>query len=1036
MNVSSWSIRNPIPAILLFLLLTLVGLMGFRAMKIQNFPDIDLPMIVVSASLPGTSPAQLETEVARKIENSVATVQGVKHIYTKVQDGAVTITVEFVLEKSSQEATEEVRDAVSRVRSDLPGDMRDPIVSKVNLAGTPILTYAIASSKMDDVALSWFVDNDIAKSMLSVKGVGAVSRVGGVDRQVRVELDPDKLLALKATASDISRQLRQVQQEASGGRTDVGGSEQSVRTIATVQTAAELAALQIPLSDGRSIRLDQVATVQDTVADRRSIALLNGQPVVGFELVRSKGASEVAVMNGARAELKRMQERHPDVEVTEAFNFVTPVVENYEGSMLLMYEGALLAVLVVWFFLRDWRATLVSSAALPLSIIPAFGIMQIFGFSINVVTLLSLSLVIGILVDDAIVEIENIIRHLQMGKTPYQAAMEAADEIGLAVIATTFSLIAVFLPTAFMTGIVGKFFVQFGWTAVISVFFSLVVARMLTPMMAAYLLRPKTKGHVQARWEKIYMRCATWCLHHRVATTVVTVIFFVGVLAGLAPLLPSGFMPPDDRSQTQVTLTLPPGSTFTDTYAVTRQAESLIKTHKQVKDIYTTIGGGASGDNAFDSSGASVVTKATLTINLTARDERPGISKQSVEGDFRRILEDLPGARIKIGMGDSSEKYQLALTGDDGRVLSEHGQQVERDLRTLPGIGAVTSSSSLVRPEIIVRTDFAKAADLGVSSATIADTLRIATAGDYDQGLAKLNLSQRQIPVVVKLRDEARKDVDLLSRLSVPGSHGPVLLGNVATVEIGSGPAQIDRYDRIRNINFDVELNGQPLGEIEELAKALPSLKQLPPGISIKAVGDAEAMGELFEGFSIAMLTGILCIYIVLVLLFKDFVQPVTILAALVLSIPGAILALYITRTALSMPAMIGLIMLMGVATKNSILLVEYAIMARRNHGMSRLEALLDACHKRARPIVMTTVAMGAGMFPIAIGWGNDPSFRAPMAIVIIGGLITSTFLSLLVIPVIFTVVDDMREFVMRRVLRIKTPTVQVPELSAAPEEV
>ena len=1023
MNVSSWSIRNPIPAILLFLLLSIVGLMGFRAMKIQNFPDIDLPMIVVSASLPGAAPAQLETEVARKIENSVATIQGVKHIYTKVQDGSVTITIEFVIEKDSQEATEEVRDAVSRVRSDLPGELRDPIVSKANLAGTPILTYTIASSKMDDVALSWFVDNDVAKAMLSVKGVGQVARVGGVDRQVRVELDPDKLLALKATASDISRQLRLVQQEASGGRTDVGGAEQSVRTLATVQTAAELAAMQIPLSDGRSIRLDQVASVEDTVADRRSIAMLNGQPVVGFELVRSKGASEVGVMDGARAELKRMQALHPDVTITEAFNFVTPVVENYDGSMTLMYEGALLAVLVVWFFLRDWRATLVSATALPLSIIPAFGIMYILGFTINAVTLLSLSLVIGILVDDAIVEIENIIRHLQMGKSPYQAAMEAADEIGLAVIATTFSLIAVFLPTAFMTGIVGKFFVQFGWTAVISVFFSLVVARMLTPMMAAYILRPKTKGHPQARWEKAYMRLADWCLAHRVATSSIVVIFFVGVLAGLAPLLPSGFMPADDRSQTQVTLTLPPGSTFADTYAITKQAEAVVKQHKQVVNIYTTIGGGASGDNAFDSSGASTVTKATLTINLTPRDERPGISKQSVEADFRRALDDVPGARIKVGMGDSGEKYQLALTGEDGRVLSEHAQRVERDLRSLPGIGAVTSSSSLVRPEIIVRPDFAKAADLGVSSASIADTLRIATAGDYDQGLAKLNLSQRQIPVVVKLSESARKDVDLLSRLSVPGTRGPVLLGNVAAVEIGSGPAQIDRFDRTRNINFEVELNGQPLGEIEAMAKEKPSLKQLPSGVSIKAVGDAEAMGELFEGFSIAMLTGILCIYIVLVLLFKDFVQPVTILAALVLSIPGAILALFITRTALSMPAMIGLIMLMGVATKNSILLVEYAIMARRHHGMNRMEALLDACHKRARPIVMTTVAMGAGMFPIAIGMGNDPSFRAPMAIVIIGGLITSTFLSLLVIPVIFTLVDDLREFIMRKVLRIKAPS-------------
>ena len=1018
MNVSSWSIRNPIPAILLFLLLTLVGVMGFRAMKIQNFPDIDLPMVIVSAALPGASPAQLETEVARKIENSVATLQGVKHIYTKVQDGSVTITIEFVLEKTTQEATEEVRDAVARVRSDLPGEMRDPIVSKSNLAGTPVLTYTIASNKMDDEALSWFVDNDVAKAMLSVKGVGAVSRVGGVDRQVRVEIDPDRLLALQATASDISRQLRQMQQEASGGRTDIGGAEQSVRTIATVQTAAELAAINIALADGRSIRLDQVASVRDTVGERRSLALLNGQEVVGFEIVRSRGASEVTVMEGVRAELEKMQAAHPDITVTEAFNFVTPVVENYEGSMWLMYEGALLAVLVVWFFLRDWRATLVSATALPLSIIPAFGVMYLFGFSINVVTLLSLSLVIGILVDDAIVEIENIIRHLQMGKTPYQAAMEAADEIGLAVVATTFSLIAVFLPTAFMTGIVGKFFVQFGWTAAISVFFSLVVARMLTPMMAAYILKDKTRGHSQARWEKVYMRVADWCLHHRFTTALVTFIFFVGVLFGLAPLLPTGFMPPDDLSQTQITLRLPPGSTFEQTYAVTRQAEALIKDHPQVKVIYTTIGGGASGSDPWEASGAADVTKSTLTINLTGRKERPGISKQSVEADFRRLMEEVPGARVKIGMGGASEKYVLALAGDDGRILGEHAQRVERELRGLPGIGAVTSSSSLVRPEVIVRTDFARAADMGVSSAAIADTLRIATAGDYDQELAKLNLSQRQVPVVVKLREDAKKDFDLLSRLTVPGTHGPVLLGNVASIELGSGPAQIDRYDRTRNINIEVELNGQPLGEVEQQAKALPSLAQLPPGVRLNAVGDAEAMAELFEGFSLAMLTGILCIYIVLVLLFKDFVQPVTILAALVLSVPGAILALFITQTALSMPAMIGLIMLMGVATKNSILLVEYAIMARRHHGMTRLEALLDACRKRARPIVMTTVAMGAGMFPIAIGLGSDPSFRAPMAIVVIGGLISSTFLSLLVIPVIFTVIDDMREFVLRRVFR------------------
>ncbi len=1006
-NVSAWSIRNPIPAVLLFVMLTLVGIMGFRAMKIQQFPDIDLPMVVVVASLPGAAPAQMETEVARKIENSVATLQGIKHIYSKVQDGVATVTVEFRLEKNTQEALDDVRDAVSRIRSDLPGDLKDPVISKVNLAGSPILTYTVASSRMDDEALSWFVDNNVAKAMLSVRGVGAVARVGGVDREIRVELDPARLLALNATAADISRQLRQVQQEASGGRADIGGIEQSVRTIGTVQSAHELAAMDIVLTDGRRIRLDQVATVTDTVAEQRSAALLNGKPVVGFEITRARGASEVEVAEGVHAELARLKTAHPDIQITEAFNFVDPVVENYEGSMSLLLEGALLAVLVVWLFLRDWRATLVSAAALPLSILPTFGAMYLMGFTVNVVTLLSLSLVVGILVDDAIVEIENIVRHMRMGKSPYQAAMEAADEIGLAVIATTSTLIAVFLPTAFMGGVAGKFFVQFGWTAAIAVAFSLLVARMLTPMMAAYLLRPPKKEHGEPRWLSIYMRWVNWCLRHRIATQVGAAIFFFGSFA-LVPLLPTGFIPPDDLSQTQVYLTLPPGSTFQQTFKTAEQARAIVERNSNVKLVYTAIGGGASGSDPFAPRGASEVRKATLTINLTPRSERRGTSKQDIERELREALAVIPGTRILVSFGGSAEKYVLVLAGENGQALADHARQVERELRTIPGIGSVTTTASLVRPELVVRPDFARAADLGVTSAAIADTLRIATAGDYDQGLAKLNLSQRQVPIVVKFPPGARQDLSLIERLSVPGKNGAVMLGNVAQVAIASGPAEIDRYDRLRNINFEIELNGQPLGEVERIARELPSLANLPPGVTQTAVGDAEAMNELFSSFGLAMATGVLCIYIVLVLLFKDFVQPMTILAALVLSIPGAFLALFVTHTALSMPSMIGLIMLMGIATKNSILLIDYVIMARRDHGMTRMEAILDACRKRARPIIMTTVAMGAGMLPVAIGLGTDPSFRAPMAIVVIGGLITSTFLSLLVVPVVFTFVDDL----------------------------
>ena len=727
--------------------------------------------------------------------------------------------------------------------------------------------------------------------------------------------------------------------------------------------------------------------------------------MVGFEVSRSKGESEVAVGAAVQQALVELKIQHPDIELTEAFNFVTPVAEEYTGSMHLLIEGALLAVLVVWLFLRDWRATLVSAVALPLSIIPAFVGMYLLGFSVNVITLLALSLVVGILVDDAIVEVENIVRHLRMGKTPYQAAMEAADEIGLAVIATTFTLVAVFLPTAFMSGVAGKFFKQFGWTASLAVMASLLVARVLTPMMAAYMLKPIVTAQQDPRWMKIYMRWAAWCMAHRVTTMIAATIFFFGSVA-LIPLLPTGFIPPDDNSQTQVYLELPPGSTLAQTRAAAEQARLLVRKVAHVVSVYTTIGGGSAGGDPFAAAGSAEVRKATLTVMLEARNKRP--RKQGIENNIRTALEALPGARSKVGLGGSGEKYVLVLTGEDPVALQAAALAVEKDLRTIPGLGSVASSASLIRPEIAVRPDFAKAADLGVTSAAIGETLRIATIGDYDTSLAKLNLSQRQVPIVVKLDEAARQDLGVLERLAVPGKHGPVMLGQVATLEITGGPAVIDRYDRARNVNFEIELSGLPLGDVTAAVQKLPSVKQLPAGVKVVEIGDAEVMGELFASFGLAMLTGVLCIYIVLVLLFKNFLHPVTILCALPLALGGAFVGLLIAQKSFSMPSLIGLIMLMGIATKNSILLVEYAIVARRDHHLSRLDALLDACHKRARPIIMTTLAMGAGMLPIALGLGAaDPSFRSPMSIAVIGGLITSTVLSLLVVPAVFTYVDD-----------------------------
>jgi multidrug efflux pump subunit AcrB len=1004
MNVSAWSIRNPIAAIMVFVLLTFAGVIAYNTMKVQNFPDLDVPNIIVTASLPGASPAQMETDVARKIENSLASINGLKNLYTKVQDGVATITAEFRLEKDTQEALDEVRSAVQQVRGDLPGDLRDPVVNKVNISGSPVLAYTIASSKMDAEALSWFVDDAISRRLLAVKGVGSVARVGGVNREIRIALDAGRMQSLGVSASVVSRQLSAIQKDSAGGRTNLGASEQPVRTLATVKSAEELAQMEIALGDGRKVRLDQVATVQDTIAEQRSAAFLNGKPVVGFEVSRSKGASEVEAGKGVRLALEEIKKAHPDIELTEAFDFVTPVEEEYAASLTLLIEGALLAVLVVWLFLRDWRATIVSSIALPLSVIPAFIGMAYLGFSINVVTLLALSLVIGILVDDAIVEVENIERHIRMGKTPYQAAMEAADEIGLAVIATTFTLIAVFLPTAFMSGIAGKFFKQFGWTAALAVFASLVVARMLTPMMAAYMMKG-SKGHQEdGRIMRTYMKAAAWCVKHRWWTALGSLLFFVGSLS-LIPLLPTGFIPPDDNSQTQVNIELPPGSKLADTVATAEAARLLVSKVEHVKSIYTTIGGGAAGTDPFAPGGAAEARKATLTILLTERGTRP--RKQPIENNIRAALENLPGARTKVGLGGSGEKYVIMLTGEDPFALSQAAAALEKDLRTIPGLGSVASSAALVRPEVTIRPDFSKMADLGVTSQSIGETLRIATVGDYDQALAKLNLSSRQIPIVVRLDDAARSDLSQIERLMVQGAKGPVMLSQVAQIEVSGGPAVIDRFNRQRNVQFEVELSGLALGDVTAQVAQLPSIKNLPPGVKQIEVGDAEVMAELFASFGLAMLTGVLCIYIVLVLLFKAFLQPITILMALPLSLGGAFIGLLIAQKSFSMPSLIGLIMLMGVATKNSILLVDYAIIARRE-GMARWDAIMDACHKRARPIVMTTIAMGAGMMPIALSWGaSDQSFRSPMAVAVIGGLITSTFLSLLVIPAVFTFVDD-----------------------------
>jgi multidrug efflux pump subunit AcrB len=602
------------------------------------------------------------------------------------------------------------------------------------------------------------------------------------------------------------------------------------------------------------------------------------------------------------------------------------------------------------------------------------------------------------------------VRHLRMGKEPMKAAMDAAIEIGLAVVATTFTICAVFIPVAFMGGIPGEFFRPFGFTVTVAVLFSLLVARTLTPMMAAYFLKPHDEKPAQSRVMDWYLRRARWCLENRWKTLGVATIAIFGALS-LAPRLPTAFSPAGDNGFTKLTVELAPGSRLEDTLAVTEVVRKRLAAFPEVRSIYTAIGTQGSGGRPGGGGGsAGTVRRGTLTILLDNPTGTRG-AQQAFERKATELLRDVPGARLQFGGGGGGggDRLQITLVGDDSTRLMAAAANVERDIRAMPGLGQITTSAALQKPEIVIRPDPARAAELGVTTETLSLVTRIATSGDVDTGLAKFNLDNRQIPIRVRLDDESRGDLERLRLLPVPGRGGPIPLMNVADVTLGAGPAQITRIDRSRNVTLSVNLNGTPLGNAMRSIDSLPSMQALPDGVRQLRTGDARFIGEIFRQFSIAMAIGVFAIYAVLVMLFHKFIQPVTILSALPPSAAGAVVALYFTGYGLAINSLIGLLMLMGIVSKNSILLVEYAIMAQRDHGMSRFDALIDACSKRARPIIMTTIAMGAGMMPVALGLAGDPSFRAPMGVAVVGGLFASTILSLFIVPATFTVFDDVQ---------------------------
>src|SRR5215467_599135 len=1014
-NISANSIKQPIPAILIFVLLTFAGLLGFKKLGINQFPDVDIPFVTVTVTDPGAAPAELETQVTRIIENSVATVGDVVHITSTVQDGTSTTTVEFIFGKNIDRAVNDVRDAVTRVRSDLPGSVNEPVITRSTTSGGPMLTYTVKSAGKSAAELSWFIDNDISKTLLTVPGVGSVKRIGGVDREVVINLRPERLAAYGITAAEISKQLKAINQDVPGGKATVGAMEQSIRTLGSAQSVETLRAMQITLRDGRFIRLSDLGSVEDGAADAAQDAYVDGERVVAFQVLRAIGSSSVDVAKKVDAAIARVSADNPAYEVKLFSSTVKFTLESYAASIEALWLGALLAVVVVFFFLRDWRATLISGIAMPLSVIPTFIFMSWLGFTLNIITLLGLSLVVGILVDDAIVEIENIVRHIHMGKSPMKAALEAADEIGLAVIATTFTIVAVFIPVSFMSSVPGQFFRQFGISVAVAVVFSLLVARLLTPVMGAYFLKPFGEKHEDPKWMKPYLALVQWGLAHR-KLAILSGVVLIGLSVGIAPFLKKTFIPASDRGQTTISFELPPGTPLEQTVAAAQAARVILAKHQEVTGVFAAIGNGAQTD-AIGTTSTGEVRAGTLTVKLVPESKRK-LSQREFERLVGPELQAIPGFRFRFGAGEAGETFQIVLVSDNPVALEKSAEQLEREMRSIEGVGNPAATSGLRRPEIAIRPDTARAADIGVTVADIASTVRVGTIGDVSAQLPKFNLEDRSIAIRTQIAREARNNLDELKLLRVPTAHGgSVPLDTVATLEMGSGPAQITRFDRRRSVTIKADIAGAPLGAVSEAVQALPTIRNLPPEVKQKPYGDSERMNELFSEFAFAIVSGVLLVYCVLVLLFHDFAQPMTIMAALPLSVGGALGLLLGAGEALSLPAIIGVLMLMGIVTKNSILLVEYALVEMEK-GASRRDALIDACSKRARPILMTTVAMGAGMLPIALKIGADADFRAPMAIAVIGGLVTSTILSLFYVPVVFTYVDDAKRWLMGLVSR------------------
>ncbi|RMD91855.1 MAG: efflux RND transporter permease subunit, partial [Alphaproteobacteria bacterium] len=1006
MNFATWSIRNPIPPVALFLMLSIAGLFAFTRLPVTEFPNVDVPIVSITITQPGAAPAELSGQIIKPVEDAIANIAGIDHITSRATDSRATIVINFTIETPTDRALNDVKDAVSRIRQDLPETISEPIVKREELAGKPIQTYTVANPTMTIEALSKFADDVIARRLLGLDGVGGVVRIGGADRVIRVDLDPDRLLSLGITAGDVSRQLRATNTNMGGGRGDLGGVEFSLRVLGNATSVAELAATPITLPSGQKVRLEQLGQVRDGSAEARDFATLDGRPVVALAVYRATGASDLDTARAVEAELDDLRQRYPEAIIEKIDDSTTYTAGNFDSAMQTLYEGMALAVLVVFAFLRNARATLIAATALPLSILPAFFGMYALDFSLNTVSLLAITLVTGILVDDAIVEVENIERHLAMGKDPVKAAGDAATEIGLTVIAISLTIVAVFAPVSFMGGIPGQFFKQFGLTVAIAALASLGVARLITPLMAAQMMKP-SRHHGEERRDglamRLYLRLLRWTLRHKFITLLAVFAIFAASIYS-ATLLPGEFTPKKDIGRTLISLELPPGTTLAETRLATNALAEEIGKIEEVRSVF--VEGGAGGD----------INKANLTVNYGPKTERArGVV--AIEADILEVLRAAPDARAHIVNDRGNRDISLSVLGSDREAVTRAARELARQMKGLAEVTDVSTTAALPRPEIqlIPRPDLA--AEFGITANALASVLRVATLGDTDANLAKFTEGDEQYPIVVRLRESERRDLlraqDL--RITTPsGASIPVRL--VADARLTKGPSVVTRYDREFETKVEASLApGFVLGQATAAIDALPVAQAMPEGTRLATTGDAEIMADVFAGFATAMGAGLLLVYALLSILFSSFVRPIVVLLTLPLAVGGAIFALYIFDMAMGISVVIGFLLLMGIVTKNAIMLLAFALDAMKR-GASRAEAMVEAGHKRARPIIMTSIAMTAGMLPSAFASHLGGEFRAPMAVAVIGGILLSTALSLVFVPVLFSVVDGARDWLARRI--------------------